>query len=97
MSFNIEAIVAGNLRENDKRNLKPFTLFWKTGQRQVVHGHDAAGAMNSAGYGSGALPALDFWKEGDSHEYTWNSVERNWHSVDSGSELIHDRKQRQQQ
>lgn len=83
MSFSIEAIVAGNLREHEKSkgNLKPFTLFWLNGRREVVFGHTAANAMNGAGYSSGALAALDFWKAGDSNEYVWNDDARKWTPV----------------
>lgn len=80
MSFSIEAIVASNLREHaqSKGQLKPFTLFWLSGQREVVHGLDAANAMTNAGYSSGALRALDFHKDGDSDAYAWNEATRKW-------------------
>ena len=80
MSFSIDAIVAGNLREHAKRKSqpKPFTLFWLNGQREVIHGLDAANAMTNAGYSSGALRALDFYKEGDSDAYVWNEASRAW-------------------
>lgn len=80
MSFSIESIVAGNLRKHAQRRegLKPFTLFWMTGQREVVYGHTAANAMTDAGYSSGALAALDFWKAGDSNEYSWSDDARKW-------------------
>lgn len=80
MSFSIETIVARNLREHEKLrgNLRPFTLFWMNGQREVVFGHTAADAMSGAGYSSGALAALDFWKAGDSFEYFWSSDAQKW-------------------
>ena len=61
MSFSIDAIVAGNLREHAKRKsqLKPVTLFWLNGQREVIHGLDAANAMTHAGYSSGACRTLN--------------------------------------
>lgn len=37
--------------------MKVFTLFWLDGTREA--------AMNNAGYGAGALRALDFYAEGD--------------------------------
>jgi|LNFM01.1.fsa_nt_gb hypothetical protein len=80
MSLSIDAIVAGNLREHAKRKgqLKPFTLFWLNGQREVVHGFDAANALTNAGYSSGALRALDFYKDGDSGAYVWHEETRTW-------------------
>lgn len=61
-----------------------FTLFWKTGDRQVVQGRTIAEAMTLAGYSSGAVRALDFWADGDSHRYEWNKADRQWHSVHAG-------------
>ena len=56
MAFSIDAIVAGNLREQAKRKSQPqpFTLLWLNGQREVIHALDAANAMTNAGYSSGA-------------------------------------------
>jgi len=45
--------------------LKEFTLFWLTGDSQIVTGTDIADAMNNAGIGNGALRALDFHAKGD--------------------------------
>jgi len=58
---------------------KTFTLFWRTGETQIVRGLDPAGGMNSAGIGRGALAALDFWAHGDARdEYVWNPKTREW-------------------
>lgn len=57
---------------------KTYTLFWKTGQREIVHGYNPAEAMTLAGYGGGALGALDFYSSGDCKEYTYNKDERTW-------------------
>jgi len=37
---------------------KTFTLYWRTGTREVVTGKDTADAMTRAGYGGGATRAL---------------------------------------
>jgi len=55
-----------------------FTLYWLTGKREVVEGEDAAQAMTLAGYGGGAVRALDFYAQGDNREYYWDATERTW-------------------
>lgn len=52
--------------------MKQFTLYWKTGTRQVVEGENILQAMVHAGYSSGAVRALDFYAEGDNGEYQWD-------------------------
>lgn len=58
-----------------------FTLFWRTGQREVVQGRTPAEAMTLAGYGGGALRALDFWAKGDNYEYAYDAPSREWKSL----------------
>jgi hypothetical protein len=58
--------------------MKKFTLYWKTGQREVVKGDTIAHAMMLAGYGGGALGALDFFAHGDDDGYVWDSQKHNW-------------------
>lgn len=55
-----------------------FTLYWRTGKREVVQGRTAEEAMNLAGYGGGALRALDFWANGDDSEWAWVPDTREW-------------------
>lgn len=57
---------------------KKFTLYWKTGDREVVEGSSAGQAMTLAGYSRGATRALDFWDEGECHDYVWNKETRKW-------------------
>lgn len=70
-----------------KEGDQTFTLFWLTGQRQVVHGRDIAEAMTLAGYSNGALRALDFYAEGDNHEYRWVPDERDWKRISTVAAL----------
>lgn len=58
---------------------KQFTLFWLNGKREVVIGATVDDAMNRAGYGGGALRALDFFAEGDNHDWEWR--DKNWRLV----------------
>ena len=55
-----------------------YTFFWLDGKREVLEGNDQAHALNAAGYGNGALRALDFWAAGDNQDYLWNPDTRNW-------------------
>jgi hypothetical protein len=56
-----------------------FTLYWLTGDREVVSGQNAADAMTKAGYSHGSLPALDFWEHGDNNNnYEWSQSDRRW-------------------
>lgn len=61
--------------------MKTFTLFWLSGTTELVEGNDPADAMTKAGYGNGALRALDFYSEGDKREeYGWDKENRTWRS-----------------
>lgn len=56
-----------------------FTLYWLTGETQVVAGPDIATAMNNAGIGAGALGALDFHSEGTPDpDWYWNKDKHSW-------------------
>lgn len=56
-----------------------WSLYWFTGDRQIVEGPDIATAMNCAGIGAGALAALDFYvKESEDQGYRWLAEERRW-------------------
>ena len=60
-------------------NSKIFTLFWRTGDSEIVKGEDIAQACTLGGYSSGAIRALDFYSEGDKREsYTWNKQNKEW-------------------
>jgi hypothetical protein len=58
--------------------MKTFTYYWLTGKREVLQGDDQADALNKAGYGQGAVRALDFWAHDDNNDYVWNPETREW-------------------
>lgn len=58
--------------------IRKFTLYWKTGDREVVEGRDIGEAMTLAGYGGNAGAALELWTRGENHDYTWNAETREW-------------------
>jgi hypothetical protein len=55
-----------------------FRLYWRDGKTEVITGSDIANAFNKAGYGSGALRALDFYDNGEEQNYEWNTEKRDW-------------------
>lgn len=55
-----------------------FTLYWRDGKREVVQGRNPAEAMTLAGYGGGAVAALDFWASGENDDYEWDAKAREW-------------------
>lgn len=57
-----------------------FTLYWRTGEREIVKGPDVASAMTLAGYGGGSVRALDFWARGDDRDWQWNAEKREWNN-----------------
>ena len=57
---------------------KTFTLYWRTGDREVVTGETVEKAMMLAGYGGGAIRALDFYAKGDDREWKWAPETREW-------------------
>lgn len=42
---------------------KTFKLYWLDGSTEIVKGYDIADAFRKAGYGGGAIRALDYHKE----------------------------------
>jgi len=56
-----------------------FTLYWRYSDgRQVIEGDNIVDAMNMAGIGAGALPALDFYANGEDNEWKWDSKMGMW-------------------
>lgn len=62
------------LEEGDQN----FTLYWRTGKRDVFAGRNISDAFRRAGYGGGAIRALDFYADGDDDKYAWNTVTKEW-------------------
>ncbi len=43
--------------------MKKFKLYWLGGSTEVIEGSDIADAFRRAGYGGGAINALDYYEE----------------------------------
>jgi len=55
-----------------------YTIYWRTGRRELVRGDGVAQAMTLAGYGGGAVRAIDFYASGDDRNYEWDKDKREW-------------------
>lgn len=56
---------------------KTFHIYWRNGKKEKVVGYDIADAFAKAGYGGGAINAVDFYKQGED-TYEWNAEEKKW-------------------
>lgn len=61
--------------------MKKFRLYWLDGKTEVIEGNSIEDAFRRAGYGGGALRALDFYDDGEELKYKWNSTNRTWESI----------------
>jgi len=55
-----------------------YTFYWLDGKRDVLEGDSISNAFLKAGYGAGAMAALDFICNGDNNEYCWNKNKNIW-------------------
>lgn len=60
---------------------KTFFIYWRDGRKQQVVGRDIADAFTRAGYGGGAINAVDFYKQGVDN-YEWNAEKKTWVSTE---------------
>lgn len=58
--------------------MKKFRLYWLDGKTEVIEGDGIKDAFCRAGYGGGALRALDSYDDGEELKYKWNSENRKW-------------------
>lgn len=52
--------------------METFILYWLTGEKEIVKGETIEDAFNDAGYGTGALSALDFYSNNPEVKYIWD-------------------------
>lgn len=64
-----------------------YTFYWLTGQREVLEGEKPNEALMLAGYGGGAIRALDFYAEGENDEYEWDEEKRTWNKKETQAVL----------
>ena len=67
--------------------MKKFTLYWLGGKCEKVEGSSIADACNRAGYGAGAIRALDFYDETHTQRYTYDLNNKKWVLIQQNSKL----------
>lgn len=55
-----------------------FTVYWRSGKRTEVYGDTIEAAFNRAGYGLGAIKAVDFYDNLPNDNYIWNENTKSW-------------------
>lgn len=53
-------------------------IYWLDGKKTEIKGKDEIDAFSRAGYGGGAIRAIDFISKESSREYVWDDEERRW-------------------
>lgn len=69
------------------REEKRFIIYWRDGKCEEMAGKTIAEAFIHAGYGGGALGAVDFYKEESVPSYEWNRISRTWVESDPVKEI----------
>lgn len=69
----------------DETNLEYFTLYWIHGERKVIKGTSIEDAFTKAGYGVGAIPAIDWYDNGVSETHRWDKENKTWVKYQSTS------------
>ena len=55
------------------------TLYWLDGMKEEAYGDNVIDAVTRAGYGGGAIRALDFYSDDtDQDEYVYNKTKKEW-------------------
>lgn len=65
-------------RRPRSRDHKPYTVYWLGGNRQIIWGASIENAFTLAGYGGGAVNAVDFYKEGLDCSYYRDADTKQW-------------------
>ena len=60
-----------------------FKLYWLDGKCEEIEGDSISNAFSNAGYGGGAMRALDFWSDSpDKDNYEWDTNKKKWVNLD---------------
>ena len=64
-------------------SMNKYIIYWRSGESQLVEGRDIADAFTRAGYGAGALRAVDFYDATTNGKptYQWDKASRKWVKV----------------
>ena len=59
-----------------------YIVYWRDGKWSLLQGGSLSHALTEAGYGHGALAALDFYEERETPSYKWNKDSREWEKAE---------------
>lgn len=57
---------------------KKFTIYWKHGTKSFVEGPTIEQAFTNAGYGAGAVTAIDWYDHGETSTHDWSIEQKKW-------------------
>ncbi len=66
-----------------------YVLYWRSGTHELVEGETIEDAFTNAGYGAGAVRALDFYMihyPGQPLGYEWNPGTKEWDKLPEPTE-----------
>lgn len=65
-------------KKNTAPDTNAFTIYWRDGKRSVIYGPTIEEAFTNAGYGGGAVAAIDWYDNGDTDTHVWVKSEKTW-------------------
>lgn len=58
-----------------------FTVYWKHGERSVITGKTIEEAFGRAGFGQGAIAAVDWYDNTDVATHEWDTIAKKWSRI----------------
>jgi hypothetical protein len=62
---------------------KKFSIYWKHGKHSVIIGVTIEDAFTRAGYGAGALAAVDWYDNNPVATHSWDNVAKEWLKINA--------------
>jgi hypothetical protein len=66
------------MNQSTEVTTEKFTVWWRDGTRSVIEGSSIEQAFTQAGYGAGAVKAVDWYDRGDVDTHEWCKATKNW-------------------
>lgn len=60
-----------------------YKVYWLDGTSELIQGNDITDAFNKAGYGAGAINAIDFYSDKPDEKYMYDKLNHEWVRVQS--------------
>jgi hypothetical protein len=58
--------------------MNTYILYWLHGKLEKITGESISDAFNKAGYGGGAIRALDFYEQNETPTWHWDNQSNKW-------------------